>query len=135
MIRLGVNIDHIATVREARKIEEPDPSWGVVLAELGGAEVFRRVRHRSTELWRRSAFFRLLNRMLFRAAAPSDRWRVLRRIYRLDAGLIGRFYAGRPSVFDRVRILSGKPPVPVGRALRCVLDTPPPASPSEGRSA
>ena len=38
MIRLGVNIDHIATVREARKIDEPDPAWGVVLAELGGAD-------------------------------------------------------------------------------------------------
>ena len=38
MIRLGVNIDHVATIREARKIDEPDPSWAVVLAELGGAD-------------------------------------------------------------------------------------------------
>ncbi|HSH68726.1 MAG TPA: pyridoxine 5'-phosphate synthase [Deferrisomatales bacterium] len=38
MIRLGVNIDHVATLREARRIAEPDPSWAVVLAELGGAD-------------------------------------------------------------------------------------------------
>lgn len=38
MIRLGVNIDHVATVRQARRIREPDPAWAVVLAELGGAD-------------------------------------------------------------------------------------------------
>ncbi|MBI5016393.1 MAG: pyridoxine 5'-phosphate synthase [Deltaproteobacteria bacterium] len=38
MIRLGVNIDHVATVRQARRIREPDPAWAVVQAELGGAD-------------------------------------------------------------------------------------------------
>ena len=38
MRTLGVNIDHIATVREARKIREPDPIAGAVLAELAGAD-------------------------------------------------------------------------------------------------
>jgi pyridoxine 5-phosphate synthase len=36
---LGVNIDHVATVREARKTNEPDPVWAATLAELGGADV------------------------------------------------------------------------------------------------
>lgn len=35
---LGVNVDHIATVREARKTYEPDPVWAATLAELGGAD-------------------------------------------------------------------------------------------------
>ncbi|MGL1903594.1 MAG: pyridoxine 5'-phosphate synthase [Fibrobacterales bacterium] len=35
---LGVNIDHIATIREARKIREPDPIAGAVIAELAGAD-------------------------------------------------------------------------------------------------
>lgn len=35
-MKLGVNIDHIATIREARKGEEPDPIYAAVLAELGG---------------------------------------------------------------------------------------------------
>lgn len=38
MIKLGVNIDHVATVRQARRIDEPDPAHAVVLAELGGAD-------------------------------------------------------------------------------------------------
>ncbi len=38
MIELGVNIDHIATVRQARQTVEPDPVWAAALAELGGAD-------------------------------------------------------------------------------------------------
>jgi len=38
MIELGVNIDHIATVRQARMTVEPDPVWAAVEAELGGAD-------------------------------------------------------------------------------------------------
>ncbi len=38
MVLLGVNIDHVATVREARKTNEPDPVWAATLAELGGAD-------------------------------------------------------------------------------------------------
>ena len=38
MPELGVNIDHVATVREARKTNEPDPVWAATLAELGGAD-------------------------------------------------------------------------------------------------
>ena len=38
MARLGVNIDHVATVREARKTNEPEPIAAAVLAELGGAD-------------------------------------------------------------------------------------------------
>ncbi|MCC7290629.1 MAG: pyridoxine 5'-phosphate synthase [Phycisphaerales bacterium] len=38
MPKLGVNIDHVATVRQARRADEPDPVWAAVEAELGGAE-------------------------------------------------------------------------------------------------
>jgi pyridoxine 5-phosphate synthase len=38
MLELGVNIDHIATVRQARQTVEPDPVWAATLAELGGAD-------------------------------------------------------------------------------------------------
>jgi pyridoxine 5-phosphate synthase len=38
MAELGVNIDHVATVRQARKTFEPDPVWAAALAELGGAD-------------------------------------------------------------------------------------------------
>src|SRR5476649_338773 len=38
MAKLGVNIDHVATVRQARRTYEPDPVWAAVEAELGGAD-------------------------------------------------------------------------------------------------
>jgi pyridoxine 5-phosphate synthase len=38
MPRLGVNIDHVATLRQARNGREPDPVWAATLAEIGGAD-------------------------------------------------------------------------------------------------
>src|SRR6478609_11433019 len=39
MATLGVNIDHVATVRQARRTIEPDPVWAAAIAELAGADV------------------------------------------------------------------------------------------------
>jgi lycopene beta-cyclase len=72
-------------------------------------------------LWRGRGFYRMLNRMLFRAALPRERYRVLQRFYGLSPALIGRFYAGQTTLMDRVRILVGRPPVPVGRAIKALL--------------
>jgi lycopene beta-cyclase len=60
--------------------------------------------------------------MLFRAAEPDQRYRVLERFYGLPEPLIRRFYAGRLRWSDRVRLVTGSPPVPIGRALGCVFD-------------
>ena len=73
--------------------------------------------------WADRSFYRLLDRMLFRAAAPAERYRVLERFYTLRAGIVGRFYAGRSTFADKLRILSGKPPVPIGRALAGLKET------------
>ncbi|WP_371397783.1 lycopene beta-cyclase CrtY [Fretibacter rubidus] len=62
-------------------------------------------------------FLRLLNRMLFRAAKPEERYTVLQRFYGLNQGLIERFYAGELTWRDKARILIGKPPVPVSKAM------------------
>ena len=78
----------------------------------------------SKRAWRERSFYRLLNRMLFRAAAPGERYKVLERFYRLPAPLIERFYAGEATLADKLRILSGKPPVPIGRALGCLPEAP-----------
>ena len=67
--------------------------------------------------WDGRTFYRMLDAMLFRAAEPDERYRVLERFYRLSPGLIARFYAGRSTLMDKGRILAGRPPVPVGRAL------------------
>lgn len=71
--------------------------------------------------WRAQRFYRLLNRMLFLAGEPGQRWQVMQRFQQLPAPLVERFYAGRSTWRDRLRILSGKPPVPVGQALRAAL--------------
>ena len=70
--------------------------------------------------WRERGFYRMLDTMLFRAAAPHERYRVLERFYRLNPRLIGRFYAGRSTLMDKARILTGKPPIPIPRAIRAI---------------
>ncbi|HWW59075.1 MAG TPA: lycopene beta-cyclase CrtY [Sphingopyxis sp.] len=75
------------------------------------------LRDRAAASWRRQRFYRMLGAMLFRAAEPDERYRVFERFYRLSPWLIARFYAGCSTTADKLRILSGKPPVPVGRAI------------------
>lgn len=70
--------------------------------------------------WQTQRLFRLLNRLLFLAAEPGKRYRVLERFYKLPQPLIERFYSSRLSFGDHARILVGKPPVPITRALRFV---------------
>lgn len=78
---------------------------------------------RAAALWKERSFYQLLNRMLFRAADPDQRYRVLEHFYRLPQPLIARFYAGQLTSFDKLRILSGRPPVPLRRALAAVRET------------
>lgn len=87
------------------------------LPVLTTATVRACVEARSKQRWAERAYYRLLNRMLFKAAAPGRRFVVLERFYRLGQGLIERFYAGRISLADKARILIGKPPVPIPAAL------------------
>ena len=86
-------------------------------ALVGDPNLPERLRDRAAASWRRQRFYRMLGAMLFRAAEPGERFRIFQRFYRLAPGLIARFYAGRSSASDKLRILSGRPPVPVGRAL------------------
>ena len=79
-----------------------------------------RVRALSDEAWSRQSFYRALNRMLFRAADPQMRYVVLRRHYGLSRPLIERFYAGKSTWADKARILAGKPPVRIGRAIKAL---------------
>lgn len=90
--------------------------------------LFDTVRAHALRHWHATRFFRLLNRMLFLAAAPPARRRVMERFYRLPEPLIARFYAGRLNVADQARILCGRPPVPVGAALRAAFARVPPAA-------
>ncbi|QJU57200.1 lycopene beta-cyclase CrtY [Sphingomonas sp. AP4-R1] len=79
------------------------------------------LRVHAEKAWKERGYYRLLARMLFRAAAPADRYRMLERFYALDGKLIARFYAGQSTGLDKARIMCGKPPVPLGRAMRVIL--------------
>ncbi|WP_434134555.1 lycopene beta-cyclase CrtY [Pseudomonas luteola] len=79
------------------------------------------VRRHALQRWRTYGFFRLLNRMLFLAGKPQHRYRVMRRFYGLPEPLIQRFYAGQLKPSDKLRILTGKPPVPLREALTAAL--------------
>jgi lycopene beta-cyclase len=88
--------------------------------ELASAPLAAAIRDLSLRRWREQRFFRLLNRLMFEAAEPAERYRTLQHFYRLPEPVIGRFYAGRLRPLDPLRLLRGRPPVPVGRALRCL---------------
>ena len=89
-----------------------------LLSDLRAPSLFEAIRQEARATWSGQGFFRLLNRMLFLAARSDQRWRVMERFYRLPAPLIERFYAARLGWFDKARILTGKPPVPVRAAMR-----------------
>jgi len=90
--------------------------------DLGSAALHRLFKDRAETLWKERRFYQLLNRMLFRAAAPPQRYKVLEHFYRLPEGVIQRFYAGQSTRLDKARILSGKPPVPVLSALKAMRE-------------
>jgi lycopene beta-cyclase len=66
-----------------------------------------------------AGFFNLLNRMLFGAMPPAERWNVFERFYHLPETTIRRFYAMDITMADRVRLLVGRPPR--GISLRAAL--------------
>jgi lycopene beta-cyclase len=91
---------------------------------LSTAGVFAEVRAHALARAKADRFLRLLNRMLFCGCAPERRHRVLSRFYRLPEPLIERFYAGRLTPLDCLRIVTGKPPIPLRDALRCLREAP-----------
>jgi lycopene beta-cyclase len=92
------------------------------LPELDSKTLHDTLYARARAVWDERGFYRMLDRMLFRAAAPDQRYKVLERFYRLDPALIGRFYAAGSTGLDKARILAGKPPVPIGAAMRVLME-------------
>lgn len=90
-------------------------------AHCDGPALAQLVERRAAQHWRATRFYRDLGRMLFQAAAPEERWRIFARFYRLPDPLIERFYAGRSTTLDKLRVLTGKPPVPIHRGLAALL--------------
>lgn len=88
---------------------------------LDGPELAALIDKRAAAHWRATSFYRDLGRMLFQAAEPDERWRVFARFYRLPEPLIDRFYAGRSTTLDKLRVVTGKPPVPFWSGVAALL--------------
>ncbi len=89
-------------------------------AHLSGALLAHFIRDRANEHWRKTSIYRALGRMLFKAAEPERRVDIFQKFYRLPEDLIERFYACHTTLPDKFRILSGKPPVSIPRAIRAL---------------
>lgn len=88
------------------------------LPDHSSAALFEATRRQSIDAWADRGFFRMLNRLLYLAGDPAERYRILEHFYRLPEPVVSRFYAARLTRGDKLRILTGKPPVSVRNALR-----------------
>ncbi len=93
-------------------------------SDLSGAGLHELLHGFAGKTWRRRGFYRMLDKMLYRAGEPEERYRILERFYRLNPALIGRFYAGQTTMFDQARILTGKPPVTIANAIKALRSKP-----------
>lgn len=88
--------------------------------DFSGAALHELLHGFARSTWRGRGFYRILDKMLYRAGEPEERYRILEHFYRLNPALIGRFYAGQTTMLDKARILSGKPPVKIGAAWKAI---------------
>jgi lycopene beta-cyclase len=95
--------------------------WIAAQPSLDAEALDRGIRAMAQQAWNSQRFYRLLNRMLFLAGRPANRWQVMQRFYGLSEGLISRFYAGRSTLADKLRVLTGKPPVPIDEAVNAAV--------------
>ncbi len=100
-------------VRTAMAVAESD--------DLSAPALNAMLKAQAAAVWKRGKFFFLLNTMLFDAATTEDRFKILQRHYSLSEPLVERFYSGQTSGRDMARILAGKPPIPISRAVRAIV--------------
>jgi len=93
-------------------------------SDLSGGGLHELLHGYARATWRGRGFYRMLDKMLYRAGEPDERYRILERFYRLNPALIGRFYAGQTNMLDKARILTGKPPVTIAAAVRAIRSKP-----------
>ena len=99
--------------------------FAVFIAEqldLSEDALFMNSRNYARKHWADGSYYRMLSKMLFKAAEPEERYKILQRFYTLNPSLISRFYSGQSTKVDKARILMGKPPVPIKRALAAIKE-------------
>lgn len=84
---------------------------------MNGAELAAFTRDHAQGFFARTGFFRMLNRLLFRAGESDKRYIVMQRFYGLSSPLIENFYAADLRWRNKARLVVGKPPVPFFRSF------------------
>lgn len=75
----------------------------------------------ATKHWKNGKFYRMLCAFLFKGADPEKRYLTLQHTYTKDENLLARFYAGKTTRKDQASLLTGKPPIPIRRAIPLLL--------------
>lgn len=93
----------------------------IELKEISPETIREAVSNYRQERSKDRSFFRLLNRLLFKAGDPKFRYKMLEHFYGKPQSLISRFYSGQMSKLERMRFFIGFPPVPVFGAIGVFL--------------
>lgn len=91
------------------------------MPEITQAILDRKMRMFAAAHWNAGKFYRRLCVMMFKAAKPEERYRTLEHTYSKNERLIERFYAGKTTKGDQVALLTGRPPVPVTKAISTLM--------------
>lgn len=102
--------------------------WAVKVAEaiasnptLSPKIIATKLRRLQKQIKKNESFYLLLNRMLFYGSTETNRKNIFERFYRLPISTIERFYSGKTTIFDRIRLLIGKPPIPISAAWKAII--------------
>ena len=91
------------------------------MPEISQRKLDKALREYTLKHWRDNKFYHMLCAMMFQAAKPDKRYLTLEHTYAKDEKLIERFYAGNSTRMDRISLLTGRPPVPVTKALPIMM--------------
>lgn len=121
--RLGVAAGFFhATTGYSVPMAAANAVWLAAQPDLAAATLGPALAARARDHWAEQGFYRMLNRMLFRGAVPSERVRIFASFYLHPDATIARFYAGRLTAADKLRVLArGAPTVPALRAMRAAF--------------
>ncbi|WP_108812623.1 lycopene beta-cyclase CrtY [Sphingorhabdus sp. Alg231-15] len=91
------------------------------LPELTQDSLDKMLREYAAKHWQNCKFYHMLCAMMFEAGKPENRYKTLEHTYGKDENLIARFYAGTTTKLDQAALLSGRPPVPITKALPIMM--------------
>ncbi len=100
-------------VRIANQIAETD--------DLSQDNLDTMLRDMAVRHWKEGKFYRMLCAFLFLGADPEKRYKTLQHTYTKDEDLLARFYAGKSTLADQANLLTGKPPIPISRAIPLLM--------------